>query len=74
MFQTVELLKNLFFNEIQVLSPQRDGLIGTNFLNFLLQEKFNPENNEIRFKNKEISVTLPNDYKTTKFDLFFKRR
>ena len=74
LFQTVELLKKTFsFNEIQVLSPQRDGLIGTNFLNFLLQEKFNPENNEIRFKNKEISVTLPNDYKTTKFDLFFKK-
>lgn len=73
MFETIEKLKPVYgMNEIQVLCPQKNGTIGVNYLNFLIQERFNPENNEIRFLNREISVSL--DGKTTqKFDLFFKK-
>jgi exodeoxyribonuclease V alpha subunit len=65
------LSKKYSLDEIQVLSPQKTGVCGTNYLNFLLQEKFNSNHNEIRFLNKQISLTINN--RNAKFDLYFKR-
>ena len=65
------LLSKYDLDEIQVLSPQKTGVCGTNYLNFLLQEKLNPDNNEIRFLNKTISLSI--DKQNLYFDLFFKR-
>ena len=65
------LLKKYVLEEIQVLSPQKTGVCGTNYLNFLLQEKLNPDNNDIRFLNKTITVNI--DGKNNYFDLYFKR-
>lgn len=38
--------KNIEFNEIQVLSPQRSGALGVYVLNYLIQKEFNPGNND----------------------------
>ena len=65
------LLKKYDLSEIQVLCPQKTGVCGTNYLNFLLQEKLNPDNNDIRFLNKTIGISI--DGKNTYFDLYFKR-
>lgn len=45
------------FNEIQILSPQRNGPLGVYMLNYLMQREFNPGNNEVtipalRFKGR----------------------
>jgi len=69
----VKLLNKYTIEDIQVLCPQKNGTIGTNYLNYLIQEKFNPENNEIRFMNKQVSVTIVGDTVASKFDLFFKK-
>ena len=65
------LLNKYDLEDIQVLSPQKTGICGTNYLNFILQEKLNPDNNDIRFLNKTINVAI--DGKTIYFDLYFKR-
>ena len=58
MFETIEKLKPVYgMNEIQVLCPQKNCIIGVNYLNFLIQERFNPENNEIRFLNRKYLIT-----------------
>lgn len=71
-FKVMDTLVNKYtLDEIQVLSPQKTGVCGTNYLNYLLQEKFNPNNNEIRFLNKQISLAVNN--KNAQFDLYFKK-
>ena len=65
------LLQKYELGEIQVLCPQKTGVCGTNYLNFLLQEKLNPENNDIRFLNKTIGINI--EGKNLYFDLYFKR-
>jgi exodeoxyribonuclease V alpha subunit len=65
------LLKKYDLEEIQILSPQKTGLCGTNYLNFLLQEQLNPDNNEIRFLNKTIGVVI--NGQSVRFDLYFKK-
>lgn len=72
MFKLFNSLLNKYdLSEIQVLCPQKTGLCGTNYLNFLLQEKLNPGNNDIRFLNKTISVNI--EGKNLYFDLYFKK-
>ena len=66
------LYKQLKLEEIQLLVPQKGGLLGTNYMNFILQDKFNHENNEIRILNKQISVTLENG-NSAKYELYFKK-
>lgn len=39
--------RKIEFNEIQVLSPQRSGALGVYALNYLIQQEFNPDNNDI---------------------------
>ncbi len=66
------LYKQLKLEEIQLLVPQKGGLLGTNYMNFILQDKFNHENNELRILNKQISVTLENG-SPAKYELYFKK-
>lgn len=66
------LCKQLKLEEIQLLVPQKGGLLGTNYMNFILQDKFNHENNELRILNKQISVTLDKGT-PAKYELYFKK-
>ena len=54
-------------NDIQVLTPMHNGLLGTNNLNEVLQERLNPTGEELRTKNKCFRVgdrvlQIKNDY------------
>lgn len=74
--KVLKLYQNLYnslkLDQIQVLVPQKTGLLGTNYLNFILQEKFNPDTEGLRLLNKQISI-IDKDGKTGKYDLFFKK-
>lgn len=66
------LNQSLKIDQIQVLAPQKAGLLGTNYLNFILQDKFNHDNIGPRVLNKQIAVTLGNG-QNGKYELFFKK-
>lgn len=66
------LYKQLKLEEIQLLVPQKGGILGTNYLNFILQDKFNHENNDVRILNKQISVILEKG-NSAKYELYFKK-
>lgn len=66
-------LRNRFkLDEIQVLCPQREGVVGTNTMNLLLQKLYNPGNNDLTVFNKTVTYTS-DDGTTEKIDLFFKK-
>lgn len=68
MLSNAEKLINSFgLDEVQILTPQRTGITGVNFVNFLMQEKFNPKNNEIKILKHTFEV------ENEKYDLFFKK-
>lgn len=50
--------KKIEFNEIQVLSPQRTGALGVYVLNYLIQQEFNPGNNELVVPALRISTKI----------------
>lgn len=58
-------------DEIQILCPQKNGIIGTSYMNFLLQERFNKNSQALRYLNKEISIYT--DSGTSKVDLYFQK-
>lgn len=66
------LRNSLNIDQIQVLAPQKAGILGTNYLNFILQDKFNHENIGLRVLNKQISIALDSG-KTAKYELYFKQ-
>lgn len=67
-----KLRNNLTIDQIQVLAPQKAGILGTNYLNFILQDKFNHENIGLRVLNRQISITLDSG-NTAKYELYFKQ-
>ena len=72
--QIEELLKDPEYtiDEIQVLSPMRKGPLGTNMLNYLIQQRFNPGVDD----RSEYAVTFesPIGYgESEKITLYFKR-
>lgn len=54
---TDKLVSRYGLTEVQVLCPQKNGVNGTNSMNYLLQEKFNPKNEDFMFLNKVIAYT-----------------
>lgn len=66
------LINQLSLDQIQVLAPQKSGLLGTNYLNFILQERYNEKSEGIKILNKQISVRLNNN-ETGKYELYFKK-
>lgn len=56
--------------DVQVLSPQRTGPLGTNMLNYLIQQAFNPTNDPHQQLAIEFEVTV--NYQTEVYALYFK--
>ena len=62
------LIKNRGYtlDDIQLLCPQKTSLIGTHMMNYILQQEFNPNNNELVVKNMKFDVSsAPNKPKET---------
>ena len=60
--------------DIQVLCPQKTGTIGTELLNYLLQQSFNPKDYPDKFLNKRIKIKAsPDDREFTTLKLYFKK-
>lgn len=59
-------------DEIQVLVPQRKGSVGTYMLNYLLQQRFNPGNEDTKVFYTDFEVIDSNGKSVTK-SLFFKK-
>jgi exodeoxyribonuclease V alpha subunit len=71
---TARLLKSGYaLEDIQVLAPQRTGVVGTYLLNYLLQERFNPGNDEKKILNQKFQVTRDQKVGTEVLSLYFKR-
>lgn len=62
--------ENYTLEDIQVLSPQRTGILGTNMLNYLIQEAFNPSIDPLQ--QFALSFDVSTGYQTTTYDLYFK--
>lgn len=56
--------------DIQVLSPQRTGPLGTNMLNYLIQQTFNPTLDPLQQLAIEFEIT--SNYQTQLYALYFK--
>ncbi|PLS19525.1 helicase, RecD/TraA [Bacillus sp. M6-12] len=59
------------FEDVQVLCPQRTGLIGTYMLNYLIQQEFNQQEDGIKVLNKKFQITI--DQKSDMIQLFFQK-
>lgn len=64
---------NFSLEDIQVLCPQKTSLIGTDVMNYLIQQEFNPDDSGLRVLNKRISITNPETNKTERVNLYFKK-
>lgn len=59
--------------DVQLLCPQKNGLIGTIYMNYILQKEFNPNTEELMVLNKKFQTRL-NDYSGLTFiELYFKK-
>lgn len=68
------LEKGYSLEDIQVLCPQKTGVIGTSYLNFLLQKVFNPIEYKYKVLNKTLKLKLsPSDKEPTILKLYFKK-
>lgn len=59
-------------DDIQVLSPQRTGALGTNMLNYLIQQTFNSTIDPLQQLAVEFEVTT--NYQTETYALYFKAK
>ena len=65
--------KGYDFADIQLLCPQKGGTIGTEYMNYLLQQTFNSKNEGIKVLNKNLALKLnPDKNEVTKLKLYFK--
>lgn len=67
LFHRIGKFKGCSFDDIQLLCPQRIGSIGTDYMNYLLQEEFNKNSKGAKVLNK--SIYLDNNQRV---NLFFK--
>lgn len=66
--------KGYSLEDIQVLCPQKAGVIGTGYLNFLLQKIFNPKECRYKILNKVLKLKLsPDDKEPAMLKLYFKK-
>lgn len=61
------------FEDVQVLCPQRTGLIGTYMLNYLIQQEFNDGEEGMKILNKKFQVTIDPNKGTEMLELYFKK-
>lgn len=60
--------------EVQVLCPMKNGMVGVEYMNYVLQQTFNPGENGHKVLNKKVQVSLngnPSD--VTNLELYFKK-
>ena len=62
----LSLKRGVSLDNIQVLCPQKTGIIGTAYLNYVIQQRFNGETCRNRVLNKQISIQGYDD-----IDLYF---
>lgn len=64
--------KRFSMAEIQVLSPMRKGIIGVDYLNYILQQSFNvKEQEQLSYFNKSVSINNQENEELTKVELSF---
>lgn len=69
----VQKVRNYEVEDIQVLCPQKTSLVGTNAMNYLIQQEFNPGNEDNKVLNKKIMVYNNLSKKEELVSLYFKR-
>jgi exodeoxyribonuclease V alpha subunit len=69
----VQKVKGYDVEDIQVLCPQRNSLVGTNAMNYLIQQEFNPGNEDMKILNKKFMAYNHHTQKEELVTLFFKR-
>ncbi|WCK57561.1 AAA family ATPase (plasmid) [Aneurinibacillus sp. Ricciae_BoGa-3] len=69
----VQKVKHYGIEDIQVLCPQKSSLVGTYAMNYLIQQEFNPDNEDTKVLNKKIAVFNHRTKKEELVNLFFKR-
>ncbi|WP_180953901.1 AAA family ATPase [Bacillus sp. M6-12] len=69
----VQKVKQYDVEDIQVLCPQKNSLVGTNAMNYLIQQEFNPGNEDMKILNKKFMAYNHVSEKEELVTLFFKR-
>lgn len=59
----IQKIKNFDLEDIQVLCPQKNSLIGTIIMNYIIQQEFNPDNNEVVALNKKFELKTRTEHK-----------
>lgn len=65
--------RNIEFNEIQILAPQRNGALGVYILNYIMQQEFNPGNNDVVIPALKFKARLNEREEERLFVLNFKK-
>ena len=65
-----KILENTPMEELQILSPMKKGITGTNYLNFLIQSLYNDNPDSNRFLKGKFDVKI--DDETKMFELYFR--
>lgn len=61
------------FEDIQILCPQKNGLVGTYYLNYLLQKEFNPIDEGYKVLARTFQIQSSFEGKTETINLFFRK-
>ncbi len=69
------LIKNRGYtlDDIQLLCPQKTSLVGTYMMNYILQQEFNPGNNDIVVQNMKFDITSGSNKRKETITLNFKK-
>lgn len=59
--------------DVQLLCPQRNGLIGTIYMNYLLQKEFNPDTEGFTILNQKFQIRFNGYSEPTLIELYFKK-
>ena len=65
-----KILENITIEELQLLSPMKRGLTGTNYLNYLMQKLYNHNPDDNRFLKTKFDIKI--DDETKVLDLYFR--
>ncbi|MDF2879647.1 MAG: hypothetical protein K0R54_204 [Clostridiaceae bacterium] len=64
---------NYPMEDIQVLCPQKTSLVGTDVMNYMIQQEFNKEDDGITVLNKRIKILNPETNEEERVNLYFKK-
>lgn len=63
-------LRHVGIDDLQVLSPMKRGITGTNYLNYILQETYNKSKSDLQFLKGQFDVKIGDE--TQNLKLYFK--